>query len=458
MKFKNGLFIFRRDYRIIDNVTLNLAMKECENLFTIFIFTPEQVVDNTYKSNNAVQFMIESLQELSKEINTHNGKLYTFYGDNNKVIQHCVEDFKIDAVFFNADYTPYAVKRDKSINTLCEKLDVKVFADHDYYLNPPGTIFNLKKEPYQKFTPYYNSANIKNFTVPYTYKNYNFKKTNYDGKYIIPLNDAMKKFTSVNPNILVNGGRTNAKKTLSRAIKTQDNYAPTHNNLNFQTSTLSAYIKFGCLSIREVYLKFKNNKDFVRQLIWRDFFANILFSFPQVLKQSLKPKYDDIKWSNTRYLNKWKTGTTGFPIIDAGMREMNTTGYMHNRARLIVASFLVKTLMINWRHGEKYFSQTLTDYDVASNNGNWQWIMGGGADSQPYFRIFNPWNQSKEYDKDATYIKKWVPELEEVPPKDIHNWYKVYDLPDFSKINYPKPIVDYDIQKLEVLEKYKAIF
>jgi deoxyribodipyrimidine photo-lyase len=131
---------------------------------------------------------------------------------------------------------------------------------------------------------------------------------------------------------------------------------------------------------------------------------------------------------------------------------------MHNRARLIVASFLVKTLMINWRDGEKYFSQNLTDYDVASNNGNWQWIMGGGADSQPYFRIFNPWNQSKEYDKDAIYIKKWVPELEEVPPNDIHNWYKVYDLQDFSKINYPKPIVDYDIQKLEVLEKYKAIF
>ena len=140
------------------------------------------------------------------------------------------------------------------------------------------------------------------------------------------------------------------------------------------------------------------------------------------------------------------------------MRQMNTTGYMHNRSRLIVASFLVKTLMVNWRHGEKYFSQKLTDYDVASNNGNWQWIMGGGADSQPYFRIFNPWNQSKEYDKDAIYIKKWVPELGEGPPNDIHNWYKVYDLQEFSNIKYPKPMVDYDVQKIEVLKKYKAIF
>lgn len=458
MKFKNGLFIFRRDYRIIDNVTLNLAMKECENIFTIFIFTPEQVVDNTYKSNNAVQFMIESLQELSKEINAHNGKLYTFYGDNIKVINHCIDEFKIDAVFFNADYTPYAVKRDKAIHNLCEKLGIKLFADHDYYLNPPGTIFNLKNEPYQKFTPYYNSAHLKNITPPYTYKNYNFKKTNYDGKYIITLNNAMEKFTIINSNILVNGGRTNGIKTLSRAIKSQHKYSTTHNQLNLQTSTLSAYIKFGCVSIREVYSKFKTNKDLVRQLIWRDFYANILFSFPRVLKESLKPKYDNIKWSSTQHLSKWKNGNTGFPIIDAGMRELNATGYMHNRARLIVASFLVKTLMINWRHGEKYFSQNLTDYDIASNNGNWQWIMGGGADSQPYFRIFNPWSQSKEYDKDAIYIKKWVPELEEVPPNDIHNWYKVYDLQEFSKIKYPKPIVDYDFQKLEVLKKYKAIF
>lgn len=186
---------------------------------------------------------------------------------------------------------------------------------------------------------------------------------------------------------------------------------------------------------------------------------NILFSFPHVLGHAMKPSYNKIRWhKNTKYLHAWKTGNTGFPIVDAGMRQLNTTGYMHNRARLIVASFLTKTLLIDWREGEQYFSQKLVDYDPASNNGNWQWIASTGADSQPYFRIFNPFSQSLQVDEDAEYIKKWIPELKDIPAKELHNWDKYYSMYNGKnnslKVNYPAPIVVYSIQKEKALEMY----
>ena len=461
MKYENGLFIFRRDLRIIDNTGLNMATTICKNIFPIFIFTPEQVTKlNPYKSDNSVQFMIESLLELSLDIKFYGGKLYTFFGENNKIITECVDKFKIDVIIFNCDYTPYAIKRDKSIFDLCDKLNIKYLVEHDYYLHIPGSILNEAGSPYQKFTPYYNKALTYKIKSPVLFKKINFnKKINTQIKFTIPLSKAITTFTKINNNILVFGGRYNGLIALKLSLKTQNHYSLTHNDLSRSTSQLSAYIKFGCISIREVFQAFKHNKynDLIRQLIWREFYANILFSFPYVLGHSLKSNYDKIHWSrNISYLNAWKNGTTGFPVVDAGMRELNTTGYMHNRGRLIVASFLVKTLLIDWREGEKYFATKLTDYDVASNNGNWQWIMGGGADSQPYFRVFNPWLQSKEYDNDALYIKKWIPELIDVPLKSIHNWYR--DFNQFKYINYPPPIIDYNEQKNKVIKMYKHVF
>ena len=267
----------------------------------------------------------------------------------------------------------------------------------------------------------------------------------------------MKKFTKVNPNILVHGGRNNAIKQMKIASKNIKNYSVTHNELSKSTSQLSAYIKFGCVSIREVYKVFHSKREFIRQLFWRDFYANILYFFPRVLGHSLKPKYDKIKWQhNVTWFNAWTEGKTGFPIVDAGMRQLNETGYMHNRARLIVSSFLVKTLLISWEEGEKYFAQNLVDYDPASNNGNWQWISGGGADSQPYFRIFNPWEQGKNYDPDCIYIKKWIPELKDVPKKDILKWETSFV--NYKNIKYPKPICDYKEQKKKVIDMYQKIF
>jgi len=457
-KFENGLFIFRRDLRVVDNNGLNLANSICKKIYPIFIFTPEQVTgSNKFKSDNAVQFMIESLQDLSSKITRMGGHLMCFYGNNNSIVSYLIKTLEINVVCFNIDYSPYALQREKGIIQICEKMGKPFELGEDYYLHPPGTIVNGTGQPYQKFTPFYQSSLKKKVDAPTSIRKIHFATSNKNLQYSINLDNAFKRFTKVNPNILVHGGRNNAIKQMQIASKNIKNYSSTHNDLSHPTSQLSAYIKFGNISIREVYKAFRSKHDFIRQLFWRDFYANILYSFPQVLGHSLKPKYDKIKWHhNTNWFNSWTQGKTGFPIVDAGMKQLNETGYMHNRARLIVASFLVKTLLISWEQGEKYFATRLTDYDPASNNGNWQWVSGGGADSQPYFRIFNPWEQGKEWDPDCEYIKTWIPELKDVPNKDILNWESTYE--NYKEIKYPKPICDYKTQKEKALEMYKSVF
>ncbi len=457
--FENGLFIYRRDLRIIDNNGLNLLNEKCKNIYTIFIFTPEQVGSgNKYKSDNSVQFMIESLEDLSKEISKNGGHLYTFYGNNNKVIADCIKAFNINIVCFNLDYSPYAKQRDKEVIELCEKMKTYVMYDYDYYLHEPGIIFTGSGTPYLKFTPYYENSLKKHVELPKSYHKINFSsKKNLHIANNISLNEAMNKFTKINPDILIHGGRNEAIKLLKTAVKNMSHYEKTRNELITNTTLLSAPLKFGCISIREAYKAFKNKKALIRQLIWRDFYAQILYNYPNVLGHAMKSNYNKIKWHfNERWFKAWCNGETGFPIVDAGMRQLNSTGYMHNRARLIVASFLVKTLLISWEKGEKYFATKLTDYDPASNNGNWQWCASTGADSQPFFRIFNPWEQGKNYDEDCEYIKKWVQELNDVPNKDIHNWNTEYV--NHKNIKYPKPICDYKEQKELALKMYGSVF
>jgi deoxyribodipyrimidine photo-lyase len=457
-KLENGLFIFRRDLRTIDNNGLNVLAKLCNNVYTIFIFTPEQVGSaNKYKSNNSVQFMIESLADLASEIKTQGGQLHTFYGNNTKVLADCIKAWDINIVAFNLDITPYARERDEDIIKLCKKMSVEVKTEHDYFLHPPGSIKTGTGEPYQKFTPYFNTASKIKVPSPSAKKQLPFKTKDANIPNKISLEQAMKRFTRINPNILVRGGRPQALQLLLRAVRTITNYNAIHNDLSLKTSELSASIKYGCISIREAYKAFHDKPGIIRQLYWRDFYANIMYEFPHVIGHSLKPKYDKIHWHhNSNWFNAWCKGETGYPIVDAGMRQMNTTGYMHNRARLIVASFLVKTLLIDWREGEEYFAQTLTDYDPSNNNGNWQWISGGGADSQPYFRVFNPWRQAAEYDPKCEYIKKWIPELKDVPEKDLLKWDTKYV--NYKDIQYPAPIVQYEAQREQVLKLYASIF
>ena len=248
-------------------------------------------------------------------------------------------------------------------------------------------------------------------------------------------------------------------KVLKTLEKFKD-YDTSRNDMSKITTHLSAYIKFGCLSIREVFLKLKKlfglNDPLIRQLIWREFYYHLGFGFPDRFGKALKPKYDNIKWKkNTKHLNAWKKGETGFPIVDACMKQINETGYMHNRGRLIVASFLVKNLGIDWREGEKYFAQSLVDYDELINNGNWQWVSGSGADSQQYIRVFNPSLQAEKFDKEAKYIKKWLPNLSQIPNKELFYWQDYYNNYKLKDINYVKPIIDYKESKKTVMEIYK---
>ena len=448
--FENGLFIFRRDLRITDNNGLIALNSQCKNIYPVFIFTPEQIENNSYKSYPAVQFMMESLQDLEHKIEKMGGKLLLFYGKNDDIVAHLIQKLHINVVAFNTDCTPYAIKRDHSIQQLCASLSVKTLTTDDYYLQPLGSVLNQTEYTYQKFTPFYNAALQFRVAAPIGHRKIRFARSSLHN---ITLSVAVARFVDYSPNVL-RGGRDAATKQIRIALRNTRDYGKTHNILIQPTSQLSAYIKFGCVSIREVYHIFHSNRDFIRQLYWRDFYANIAFAYPHVFGATMKPKYDKIRWTqNHGWFTKWCNGTTGFPIVDAGMRELNHTGYMHNRARLITMSFLCKTLMIDWRLGERYFASKLVDYDPASNNGNIQWVMGGGSDSNPYFRIFNPWLQTAEYDANCEYIRKWVPELRDVPIPDILRWNTEH--PKYAGV-YKIPIVDYTEHKERALRLYRS--
>jgi deoxyribodipyrimidine photo-lyase len=458
-KLDKGLFIFHRDFRIKDNIGLIELSKLVNKLYVCFIFTPEQVTEkNKYRSINSIQFMIESLEDLEADIQKNNGKLMFFYGETNSIIKNIMRNMEIDIVAFNKDYTPYALKRDNDIIELCKSEKKQCNTYSDYYLYEPGTIkTDTSNVAYKKYTPFYRAVLDKNVDMPNNKKISNFSKPR-DLLENTTLSDMYKKYAADNQEILVRGGRKNGIEKLSKAVNNQLEYDEKRDFFKEKTTHLSAYIKFGCVSIREVYHSFKNKfgveHGLIREIIWREFFAHVLYAYPEVVGQSYQPKYRNLKWENKKeYFNKWKKGETGVPLVDACMREMNSTGYMHNRGRMTVASFLIKSLLIDWRWGEKYFATQLTDYDLASNNGNWQGISGTGVDMKPYFRDMNPWLQSKKFDNDTSYIKKWVPELQSVKPSDIHEWHTTYK--KYTDVKYPPPIVDYFKRKDKMISMYK---
>jgi deoxyribodipyrimidine photo-lyase len=444
-----SIFIFRRDLRLHDNIGLLNALKSSKFVIPVFIFTPEQVKSNRYKSNSAIQFMITSLLELNESLKKKRSKLYTFYGKPSQVIKSLKN---IDAVFVNKDYTPYSTKRDNKIKKMCKKHNIKFITYEDILLNPAGSIRTGEGNVYTKFTPYHNKAKKIKINKPIKNNHSNY----YKGAIKIYKN--YNKLYKYDDFVSVQGGRKNAIKIL-RSMKKFKQYNKKRNMLTWKTTHLSAYIKFGCVSIREVYHYFKKHltstNDLFKQLYWRDFYYNISYYYPHAFGYSMKKKYDKIKWNiNQTWFNKWCKGNTGYPIVDAAMRELNQSNFMHNRGRLIVSNFLIKLMGIDWRKGEKYFAQNLVDYDPCVNNGNWQWSASSGADSQPYFRIFNPWSQAEKHDPNCEYIKKWIPELKDVPNDDIHKWYDNY-----KKYNvYVKPVLDYKKQRMKIIKMYKKVF
>ncbi len=464
-----SIFIFRRDLTTYDNIGFIECIKNSKEILPIFIFTPEQTINNKYFSSNAFQFMIESLKSLNNELELkYKIKLHYFYDNNIKVLSKLFQEYKYDAIYFNMDYTEYACKRDDEINTFSKKYNIKCIITESYLLNKIGTYLKSDGTEYQKFTPFKNYA-IK-IKVPKPITNIIHKnpiKTMSKIKSSKPLDKILDKifhknknkniFLS-NPNIKLHGGRIYALNILKKIIEYK-NYDKIRNILIKNTTNLSPYIKFGCVSIREVYhiisSKLGTKNGLISQLLWREFYYYIGYYNKYIFKgKSLKKQYNGIKWKNDKsLLKKWKNGTTGFPIVDAGMRELNETGFMHNRARLITSNILIKILNIDWRWGELYFAKKLIDYDPAVNNGNWQWSSGSGVDSQPYFRIFSVELQTKRFDPECLYIKKWIPELKDVPNKDIINWINIYN--KYPNIKYPKPIVDYKKMRQTILQTYK---
>lgn len=460
--YGKSIFIFHRSLRLNDNIGLIKALQDSVHVIPIFIFTPEQITNNKFKSNNAIQFMIDSLKDLDVCLNVYKSRMYFFYGKVDDILNKILnKDDDIEAIFVNKDYTKYAINRENIINKICDEHNIDFHTYEDYLLHPMNFVKNSSDSFYQKFTPFYNNCINNNFIVnnpiKNNYKNYIGSKYNIKGE----LSNIDIILKDRNQNMIFVGSREEGLNKIKN-IKNQKLYPKTRNLLNLKTTLLSPYIKFGLVSIREVYHRIKKEfgikHDLIKQLYWREFYYNLSFNRLDVFDgMPVKENYTKIKWdSNEKLLKKWENGKTGYPIVDAGMRELNTTGYMHNRARLITSNFLVKLGLIDWRLGEKYFAKQLVDYDPSVNNGNWQWTAGSGADSQEYFRIFNPWTQSLKFDKNCEYIKKWIPELKNVENKDIHNWNNEFK--KYPDIKYPKPIIDYAKSKKRVLSAYKKIF
>jgi deoxyribodipyrimidine photo-lyase len=385
-------------------------------------------------------------------------------------------DEDIGAVFINKDYTDYAIKREAKLKNITENYDCDFFSYEDYLLHNVNTIVNSSGKYYSVFSPYYRQCIKYNVDKPLIKKYTNYINFKYNIKHEVTFNK-INKFIFGNEDGIYNDNNNDNNDNNNneiednfistreeglkkiKAIKNHKQYAQDRDNLYQNTTRLSPYIKFGLVSIREVYHKifdlFGKKHDLIRQLYWRDFYYNIAYNRPDIFKsKSFKKTYDAIVWkTNINFYTKWKEGKTGYPVVDAGMRELNATGYMHNRTRLITSNFLVKHLFIDWRKGEKYYASKLIDYDPSINNGNWQFSASSGADAQPYFRMINPWLQAIKFDPDCEYIKKWIPELRDVPVEDIHDWQNQYH--EYN-IDYPAPCKIYDFNKLK--KESKAIY
>lgn len=438
------LFIFRRDLRIFDNTGLINASSKGQ-IIPIFIFDPRQIEKNEYFSSNAFEFLINSLKELEREIEEEEGKISFFYGQMDSIILKILQKEKIKAVYTNRDCTPFSKERDIKIREICNEAGVEFNQADDLFLT---NISQIKKEdgkPYTVYTHFLKRA----FQIPVKKPQYfrgQFSKQKMNGSIEI----GQIKYTK-NEKLKLKGGRTEALELLQKAVKIE-NYTEKRNIPELDITThLSAHNKFGTISIRESYYALANQEQMVKELYWRDFFSSIAENFPKVFKGSFREKYDKVIWNKSpQKLNAWKEGKTGYPIVDAGMRELNETGFMHNRVRMICASFLVKDLHINWRDGERYFAQKLIDYDPSVNNGNWQWCASTGCDAQPYFRIFNPKLQQEKFDPQCRYVKKWISELRNSTVDEIMKLYE-----DGKAENYPKRIVNHKEEAQISKEMYK---
>jgi deoxyribodipyrimidine photo-lyase len=403
------IFIFRRDYRLHDNNGLRFAISLGKPVYPIFIFTPEQIDKNRYRSQNAINFMTSALHHLRDELKQHGSTLHTIHDDNISALEKLCAKISATDIVFNIDYTPYARHRDNQIKKWCSKKNIACHLVEDYLLAPIGTFNKADGSPYQIFTPFASNVfdNKEKIAHPKKYRITNL--AHISGYNFFPPHEKIKNATRQHATFLMN--RSFAKYEELRNYPAVDG-----------TSGLSPYIKFGLVSIREVFWRWSKYHTIATQIVWREFYFYLTYFRPDVLEKHKDFRPYKKKWKhNATNFRRWTEGETGCPIVDAGMRELNETGHMHNRLRLITANYLCRTLGEDWRLGERYFATMLTDYDPCVNNGNWQWIAGTGVNTKPQKQqVFNMFNQSKKYDPDCVYIKKWLPILRNVAPREIH--------------------------------------
>ena len=422
------VFWFRRDLRIEDNTALFHALNENESVLPIFIFD-KNILEHLPKNDARVTFIQKELSKINKELEKYNSSLAVFYGDPITVFNQLTSEYNIKNVYTNHDYEPAARKRDKAINELLKSKNCSFKTCKDQVIFEKSDIVKDDGSPYVVYTPYSKKwkEKVKKIEIIHYPSEKLLTKCIQHNNPFLDLDDiGFEKSTIQLQNYDIS----------ENLVK---NYESTRNFPSVKgTSLLGIHLRFGTISIRKLVKYALNfpNETFLNELIWREFFMQILWHFPHTTTKSFKEKYEGIQWDNNEeWFKKWCEGKTGYPFVDAGMRELNATGHMHNRVRMIVASFLCKHLLIDWRWGEAYFALKLLDYEQASNVGNWQWAAGSGVDAAPYFRIFNPTEQIKKFDKELKYIKKWVPELE--------------------TLYYPKPIVEHKIAREKCLRTYK---
>lgn len=401
------LFWLRRDLRLDDNAGLYHALKNHPHVLPLFIFDSDILEKLDDPTDARLNFIYQTVIALKKELQHKDSDLIIRHGKPLEVFYKLAKQFEIEAIYTNNDYEPYARKRDATVEAWAQKQGIKFKSFKDQCLFEKEEILTDAGKPYTVYTPYKNKV-LKTLNAFYL-KSYPTKK--YFKSFL--------KIKSEKAPTLEDLGfkKTDIELPASNiSTKTLDNYAKNRDYpaMAHGTTRIGMHLRFGTVSVRALArLGQKHSAVWLSELIWRDFFMQILWHYPHVEKASFRPEYDKIQWRKSKSdFKKWSEGKTGVPLVDAGMRELNTTGFMHNRVRMVVASYLCKNLLIYWYEGERYFAKKLLDYDLAANNGNWQWAAGSGCDAAPYFRIFNPETQSKKFDSEQKYIKKWVPELD----------------------------------------------
>ena len=477
---------FRRDLRAEDNAALHHALKSCQRVWCVFIFDRE-ILDALPKADRRVEFIHESLLDLDTQLRqlaekngTTDAGLMVRHAVANDALPLLVNQLGVDAVFTNHDYEPQAKARDAKISGLLDSQGVAFHTFKDHVIFEQSEVLTLAAKPYSVFTPYKNAwlKKIDAFYLkPYPAEKYAHTLAPIPAEHRtgIPSLEAMG-FTQTNLKTLkIPTGSTGGTQLFEDFLSRMDAYGETRNFPAVKgPSYLGVHLRFGTVSIRQLAatalaLSRQGSEGagvWLSELIWRDFYAQILSNFPHAATQAFKPEYDRIEWEKgphaDRLFKAWCEGQTGYPLVDAAMAQINQTGYMHNRLRMVVASFLVKDLGLDWRWGERYFSEKLNDFDLSANNGGWQWAASSGCDAQPYFRIFNPVSQSEKFDADGKFIRRYLPALEKLPAKALHCPWLASPIELVAAgvtlgETYPYPVVKHDEARALTLQRYAVV-